>query len=136
MTSAANPAHTAPSCSGSTGPRRPTVPWWMLKLTTRTARASHADLPEVPGAPGAERQTRGMADALFPTAVPADAGWHRYTAASPTTGETGSVVVYGTELPTESELKLLGTVEGARILDLGCGTGRNAVALAQAGAKV
>jgi SAM-dependent methyltransferase len=77
-----------------------------------------------------------MADALFPTAVPADPGWHRYTAASPTAGETAPVVVYGTELPTEADLKLLGTVEGARILDLGCGTGRNAVALAQAGAKV
>jgi SAM-dependent methyltransferase len=77
-----------------------------------------------------------MADALFPTATPAEPGWHRYTAASPTTGETGTVVVYGTELPTEADLKLLGTLEGARILDLGCGTGRNAVALAQAGAKV
>ena len=77
-----------------------------------------------------------MADALFPTAVPADAGWHRYTPAAPSTGDTGSVVVYGTELPTEADLKLLGTLEGARILDLGCGTGRNAVALAQAGAKV
>ena len=77
-----------------------------------------------------------MADALFPTAVPAEPGWHRYTAAAPTTGDTGSVVVYGTELPTEADLKLLGTLEGARILDLGCGTGRNAVALAQAGAKV
>lgn len=77
-----------------------------------------------------------MADALFPTAVPADPSWHRYSAASPTTGDTGSVVVYGTELPTETDLKLLGTLEGARILDLGCGTGRNAVALAQAGAKV
>jgi SAM-dependent methyltransferase len=77
-----------------------------------------------------------MADALFPTAVPADSSWHRYSTASPITGDTGSVVVYGTELPTESDLKLLGTLEGARILDLGCGTGRNAVALAQAGAKV
>ena len=35
-----------------------------------------------------------------------------------------------------SEAATLGTVEGARILDLGCGTGRNAVVLAQAGAKV
>jgi SAM-dependent methyltransferase len=77
-----------------------------------------------------------MADALFPTAVPAESGWHRYTTARQTPGDTGSVVVYGAELPTEADLKLLGTVEGARILDLGCGTGRNAVALAQAGAKV
>src|SRR6478736_2194069 len=77
-----------------------------------------------------------MADALFPTAVPADSGWHRYTTARQAPGDTGGVVVYGAELPTEADLKLLGTVEGARILDLGCGTGRNAVALAQAGAKV
>jgi SAM-dependent methyltransferase len=77
-----------------------------------------------------------MADALFPTAVPAEHGWHRYTTARQAPGDTGGVVVYGAELPTEADLKLLGTVEGARILDLGCGTGRNAVVLAQSGAKV
>ena len=77
-----------------------------------------------------------MVDSLFPTAVPADASWHRYTTARQTPGDTGGVVVYGAELPTEAELKLLGAVEGTRILDLGCGTGRNAVALAQQGAKV
>ena len=77
-----------------------------------------------------------MVDALFPTAVPAEIGWHRYTTARMTPGDTGSVVIYGAELPTEADLKLLGTLEGARILDLGCGTGRNAVALAQQGAKV
>ena len=77
-----------------------------------------------------------MADALFPTAVPAEPTWHRYTTARQTPGDTGAVVVYGAELPTEAELKLLGVVEGSRILDLGCGTGRNAVALAQQGAKV
>jgi SAM-dependent methyltransferase len=77
-----------------------------------------------------------MVDALFPTAVPADGTWHRYSTARHTPGDTGGAVTYGTELPTETELKLLGTVEGSRILDLGCGTGRNAVALAQQGAKV
>ncbi|WP_426570653.1 class I SAM-dependent methyltransferase [Aquihabitans sp. McL0605] len=77
-----------------------------------------------------------MVDALFPTAVPADASWHRYTTARQSPGDNGTTVVYGTELPTETELKLLGTVEGSRILDLGCGTGRNAVALARQGAKV
>jgi SAM-dependent methyltransferase len=77
-----------------------------------------------------------MVDALFPTATPAEAGWHRYTTARLPQGDAGGVVVYGTELPTEAELKLLGTVESARILDLGCGTGRNAVVLAQQGAKV
>jgi len=77
-----------------------------------------------------------MADALFPSAVPADASWHRYSTAQRTPADAGDVVVYGTELPTEADLKLLGTIEGSRILDLGCGTGRNAVALAQQGAKV
>ncbi|MFN8017386.1 MAG: methyltransferase domain-containing protein [Acidimicrobiales bacterium] len=77
-----------------------------------------------------------MADAPYPSASPAGPGWHRYTTARHTAGEPGAVVVYGAQLPTEADLKLLGTVEGARILDLGCGTGRNAVALAQQGAKV
>lgn len=77
-----------------------------------------------------------MADAPLPTAVPADATWHRYTTADPRPGDVGDVVTYGTELPTEADLKLLGTIEGARILDLGCGAGRNAAVLAQRGAKV
>jgi SAM-dependent methyltransferase len=82
-----------------------------------------------------------MVDALFPTASPADARWHRYSPGHVHAGEAAtpaadSVVVYGTELPSEAELKLLGPVEGTRILDLGCGVGRNAVALAHQGAKV
>lgn len=77
-----------------------------------------------------------MVDALFPTAAPAEPTWHRFTTARQAPGDPGGVVTYGAELPTEADLKLLGTVEGARILDLGCGSGRNAVALAQLGAKV
>lgn len=77
-----------------------------------------------------------MVDSLFPSAVPAAAGWHRYTTARQQPGDGSGVVVYGAEVPNEAELKLLGTVEGKRILDLGCGTGRNAVVLAQQGAKV
>lgn len=45
-------------------------------------------------------------------------------------------VRYGPGLPPEAELKLLGHVDGRRILELGCGTGASAVALAKLGARV
>lgn len=71
-----------------------------------------------------------------PVAKPAEAGWHRFTTAESPEGDRGSVVVYGSDLPTEAELRLLGDVDGRRVLDLGCGTGHNAVVLAEQGAKV
>ena len=46
------------------------------------------------------------------------------------------VVTYGPDIAREDTLKLLGHVEGKRILDLGCGAGHNAIALAKQGAKV
>lgn len=49
---------------------------------------------------------------------------------------TPDAVRYGPGLPHEDALKLLGYVEGRRILELGCGAGSAAVALARAGAKV
>ena len=76
-----------------------------------------------------------MADHVTPSAIPADPGWHRFTTAG-RDGDHGSVVTYGSELPTEAELRLLGPIEGGRVLDLGCGNGHNAVVLAQHGAKV
>jgi SAM-dependent methyltransferase len=45
-------------------------------------------------------------------------------------------VVYGPDVAGESTLRLLGNVEGRRVLELGVGDGHNAVALAGAGAKV
>lgn len=45
-------------------------------------------------------------------------------------------VSYGPGSPTEAELHLLGTVRGMKILDLGCGGGQNAIALARHGAWV
>jgi SAM-dependent methyltransferase len=77
-----------------------------------------------------------MADSSAPTAQPADPGWHRFTTARTGSGGDTTAVTYGSELPTEPELRLLGPVEGSRILDLGCGSGHNAVTLAQQGAKV
>lgn len=69
------------------------------------------------------------------SASPAGPGWHRFTTAA-NQERDGGVVVYGTDLPTEADLRLLGPVEGRRVLDLGCGVGHNAVVLARQGAKV
>jgi SAM-dependent methyltransferase len=43
-------------------------------------------------------------------------------------------VHYGPDLPGERELRLLGDVRGKRLLDLGCGTGQAAIAVARQGA--
>jgi SAM-dependent methyltransferase len=63
--------------------------------------------------------------------------WTRFSLAG-ATGATlaADAVRYGPGLPTESDLKLLGRVDGRRILELACGSGANAVALAKAGARV
>jgi SAM-dependent methyltransferase len=52
------------------------------------------------------------------------------------TAAASDALQYGPGLPPESELKLLGHVDGRRVLDLGCGAGSGAVALAKAGARV
>lgn len=68
-------------------------------------------------------------------AIP-DPTWHRYsTGAEPVDGDRRSLV-WGTAVPSEDSLRLLGPVENRRILDLGCGTGANAVLMARQGAKV
>lgn len=77
-----------------------------------------------------------MAASSRPFATPAEAGWHRFTTARLDQADGGSAVAYGADLPSEADLRLLGPVEGRRILDLGCGTGHNAVVLARQGAKV
>ena len=45
-------------------------------------------------------------------------------------------VHYGPDIPTEADLKLLGRIEGKRVLELGCGGGPISVAMAKQGAKV
>jgi SAM-dependent methyltransferase len=46
------------------------------------------------------------------------------------------VVVYGPDIANESDLRLLGRLDGKRVLELGCGGGPAAVAMARQGAKV
>ena len=61
----------------------------------------------------------------------------RFTVASPGGDDLPTdVVTYGPDVAREDSLKLLGHVEGKRVLDLGCGAGHNAIALARQGAKV
>jgi len=48
----------------------------------------------------------------------------------------GDTVVFGPDIADESDLRLIGSPEGRRILELGVGNGRNAVALARQGARV
>ena len=43
---------------------------------------------------------------------------------------------YGADLPPDSELRLIGNLANKRVLDLGCGVGTNAIAMARQGAKV
>ncbi len=51
-------------------------------------------------------------------------------------GPSTDTVHYGPGLAPERELRLLGDVRGKRVLDLGCGTGQAAIALARQGATV
>jgi len=61
--------------------------------------------------------------------------WDRVAARRAGAGPA-TVVEYGTDLPTEADLRLCGEVKGKRVLDLGCGSGENAVAFAKQGAHV
>ncbi len=63
--------------------------------------------------------------------------WTPFSVAAPTgTHLPDDSVSYGPSIPREVDLRLLGDLAGKRVLDLGCGAGRNAVALARAGARV
>jgi SAM-dependent methyltransferase len=63
--------------------------------------------------------------------------WSRFSLAGPSGAALEpDAVRYGPGLPHEDALKLLGPLDGRRVLDLGSGAGANAVALARAGAKV
>ena len=60
-----------------------------------------------------------------------------HAASFPTEAHLGfDVVPYGPDLPDERLFRLLGNVEGKRVLELGCGAGHASIALAKQGAKV
>ena len=63
--------------------------------------------------------------------------WTPFTVAAPNGADLpDDAVLYGPEIPGEPVLRLLGDLSGKRVLDLGCGAGRNAIAMARAGARV
>lgn len=63
--------------------------------------------------------------------------WTPFSVAAPAgAGLPDDSVSYGPAIPREVDLRLLGDVAGKRVLDLGCGAGRNAIALARHGARV
>jgi SAM-dependent methyltransferase len=55
---------------------------------------------------------------------------------TPSAHDSADAVKYGPDIATEGDLRLLGHLEAKRVLELGCGAGPNAVALAQKGARV
>lgn len=62
--------------------------------------------------------------------------WTPFSVSTPAgLGLSGEAVAYGPSIGDETKLRLLGDVSGKRVLDLGCGAGRNAIALARAGAR-
>jgi SAM-dependent methyltransferase len=77
-----------------------------------------------------------MTDAASHAAAPSGLTSRSFTAWPAWADLSLDVVHYGPDLPTEADLRLLGRLEGKRVLELGCGGGPTAVALAKAGAKV
>ncbi len=59
-----------------------------------------------------------------------------FTASPAWTDLSLDVVHYGPDIPTEADLRLLGPLEGKRVLELGCGGGPMTVAMAKQGARV
>jgi SAM-dependent methyltransferase len=69
--------------------------------------------------------------------VPADntAGWDRWSAAYQAGAQLPTdVAVYGPDIATERDLRLLGDLRGKRVVELGCGGAQNAIAFAKQGA--
>jgi SAM-dependent methyltransferase len=62
--------------------------------------------------------------------------WDRIAARARDDDKPPDVVHYGADVASEAELRLIGDVDGKRVVDLGAGRGDNAIALARAGAHV
>lgn len=62
--------------------------------------------------------------------------WTPFTLSEPDARHLPDDIVFGAAIPGESELRLIGDLEGRRVLELGCGAGHNAIRMAQHGARV
>jgi 2-polyprenyl-3-methyl-5-hydroxy-6-metoxy-1,4-benzoquinol methylase len=81
--------------------------------------------------------TRHLQAASTPADAPAPTSSVPYAATFPADAHLSfDVVSYGPDIVDERTLRLLGPVEGKRVLELGCGGGQASIALAKQGAKV
>ncbi len=62
--------------------------------------------------------------------------WQPFSLSHPDEADLADDIVFGAAIPGESSLRLLGDLEGRRVLELGCGAGHNAVRMAARGARV
>lgn len=62
--------------------------------------------------------------------------WKAFSLADPEALDLADDICFGAGIPNESELRLIGDLEGRRVLELGCGAGHNAIRMAQRGARV
>ncbi len=62
--------------------------------------------------------------------------WEAFSLANPYAHGLPDDIVFGGGIPGESELRLIGDLDGRRVLELGCGAGHNAIEMAKRGAKV
>lgn len=77
-----------------------------------------------------------MPERAPPTHKTVPMAWTPFTVSAPEgTALADDAVTYGPAIPRETELRLLGDVAGKRVLDLGCGAGRNAIAVSRGGAR-
>ncbi len=83
-------------------------------------RSGHPTTRNLAAAPEAEPEPTLPLSASFPTLA----------------DQAAEAVGYGPDIPTEAQLRLLGNVEGRRLLVLGVGAGAEVVSLARQGARV